>query len=71
MHVSTVVEVAEFLGNGTLLHATADDVDLVALVEQARNVSVGDKVELYAAPDELHFFAAESGEVLASGRNGS
>lgn len=65
MHVSTTVEVAEFLGNGTLLHATADGVDLVALVEQARHVSVGDQIELYAAPGDLHFFASESGEVLA------
>jgi multiple sugar transport system ATP-binding protein len=71
MHVSTVVEVAEFLGNGTLLHATADDVDLVALVEQAKHVSVGDRVALYASPDDLHFFAAESGEVLVSGSSGS
>jgi multiple sugar transport system ATP-binding protein len=71
MHVSTVVEVAEFLGNGTLLHATADDVDLVALIDQAEHVSVGDKVALYAAPEHLHFFAAESGEVLANGGNGS
>jgi multiple sugar transport system ATP-binding protein len=69
MHVSTVVEVAEFLGNGTLLHATADGVDLVALVEQAKQVAVGDQVTLYAAPADLHFFAVETGEVLA-GKDG-
>ena len=71
MHVSTVVEVAEFLGNGTLLHATADEVDLVALVEQAQHVSVGDQVTLYAAPGDLHFFTTESGDLIAAGGNGS
>ena len=72
MHVSTVVEVAEFLGNGTLLHATADGVDLVALIEQAKQVSVSDQIQLYASPDNLLFFAAtESGEVIAAGSNGS
>ncbi len=70
LHLSTVVEVAEFLGNGTLLHATAGGVDLVALIEQARHVSVGDQITLHAAPTDLHFFAAESGEVLAKGRSG-
>ena len=72
MHVSTVVEVAEFLGNGTLLHATADGVDLVALIEQTKHVSVSDKIQLYAPPDDLRFFAAtESGEVIVAGNNGS
>jgi multiple sugar transport system ATP-binding protein len=71
MHVSTVVEVAEFLGNGTLLHATADEVDLVALVEQAQHVSVGDQVTLYAAPGDLNFFTTESGDLIAAGGNGS
>ncbi|MDE3134849.1 MAG: TOBE domain-containing protein, partial [Acidobacteriota bacterium] len=71
MHVTTVVEVAEFLGNGTLLHATADEVDLVALVEQAQHVSVGDQVTLYAPPGDLHFFTTESGAVIAAAGNGS
>jgi multiple sugar transport system ATP-binding protein len=71
MHVSTTVEVAEFLGNGSLLHATADGVDLVAVVEQARDVSVGDQVALYAQPSDLHFFATDSGDVLATDGNGS
>jgi ABC-type sugar transport system ATPase subunit len=71
MHVSTVVEVAEFLGNGSLLHATADGVDLVAVVEQAKHISVGDHVSLYASPADLHFFATESGAVIPTGSNGS
>ncbi len=71
MHVSTDVEVVEFLGNGTLLHATADGVDLVALVDDAKHVSVGDLVTLYASPSALYFFAIESGEVIATGGNGS
>jgi multiple sugar transport system ATP-binding protein len=71
MHVSTVVDVAEFLGNGDLLHANADGVDLVALVDDAKHVSVGDRVTLYASPADLRFFATESGEVIATGSNGS
>jgi multiple sugar transport system ATP-binding protein len=71
MHVSTTVEVAEFLGNGSLLHATADGVDLVAVIEQAKHVSVGDQVSLYSPPGDLHFFAVDSGEVLATDGNGS
>jgi len=72
MHVSTVVEVAEFLGNGDLLHATADGVDLVALVDDAKHVSVGDQVTLHASPGTLYFFATgEAGEVIATGSNGA
>jgi ABC-type sugar transport system ATPase subunit len=69
--LSIVVEVVEFLGNGTLLHATADGVDLVALVDDAKHVSVGDNITLYASPGALHFFTAESGDVIATGSNGS
>jgi multiple sugar transport system ATP-binding protein len=71
MHVSTVVDVAEFLGNGDLLYATADGVDLVALVDDAKRVSVGDHVTLHASPGALYFFTTESGEVIATGGNGS
>jgi multiple sugar transport system ATP-binding protein len=71
MHISTVVEVAEFLGNGTLLHTTADGIDLVALVEQTKHISVSDQITLYAPPDDLRFFAStESGEVITAGSNG-
>ena len=70
MHLSIAVEVVEFLGNGTLIHATADGVDLVALVDDAKHVKVGDQITLYASPGALFFFAPESGETLVTGSNG-
>jgi multiple sugar transport system ATP-binding protein len=54
-------DVVEYLGNEELLHLNAADRDLVAIVNSAHRVRIGDIVDLTLPLDKLHLFDAESG----------
>jgi multiple sugar transport system ATP-binding protein len=58
------IDVVEFLGNGTLIHAAAGRRDLVATIDTAKAVSAGEAVVLSAEPAALHLFDPHSGIAL-------
>jgi multiple sugar transport system ATP-binding protein len=62
------VDVVEFLGNDDMLHATAADQDIVALVSTQYALNVGDRVTLGVHIDRIHLFDPESGISLTSAR---
>jgi multiple sugar transport system ATP-binding protein len=61
-------DVVEYLGNEELLHVTAADKDIVAIVGSEHRVKPGDVVNLNLALSKLHLFDAESGLSLTSER---
>jgi multiple sugar transport system ATP-binding protein len=64
LHIDAMVDVVEFLGNGTLIHAAAADRDLVATVGARERLDVGDQVMLSAEPPMLHLFDPQTGAAL-------
>ncbi|MEO5940567.1 MAG: sugar ABC transporter ATP-binding protein, partial [Candidatus Limnocylindrales bacterium] len=58
----------EYLGNEELLHVTALDKDVVAIVDSDNRVKPGDILELVLPYSKLHLFDAESGLSLTSDR---
>jgi multiple sugar transport system ATP-binding protein len=58
------VDVVEFLGNGTLIHAGVADRDIVAMIDAREPPRIGDQVVLAADPPQLHLFDAETGVAL-------
>ncbi|MEO5940754.1 MAG: sn-glycerol-3-phosphate ABC transporter ATP-binding protein UgpC [Candidatus Limnocylindrales bacterium] len=61
-------DVVEYLGNEELLHVTALDKDVVAIVDSDNRVKPGDILELVLPYSKLHLFDAESGLSLTSDR---
>jgi multiple sugar transport system ATP-binding protein len=61
-------DVVEYLGNEELLHVTAADKDIVAIVGSEHRVKPGDILTLALPMDKLHLFDAESGASLVSER---
>jgi multiple sugar transport system ATP-binding protein len=61
-------DVVEYLGNEELLHVTAANQDIVAIVDSSHRVKPGDILTLVLPMDKLHLFDAESGLSLASER---
>ena len=59
--ISARVDVVEFLGNGTSIHARAGEEDLLATIDASRPPAVGDAVVLSAPPPHIHLFDPESG----------
>jgi multiple sugar transport system ATP-binding protein len=55
------VDVIEFLGNDEHIHASSDDIDLVAILNAHSGVARGDLITLSAPFDTLHFFDPTSG----------
>src|SRR5450756_1895647 len=53
-------DVVEYLGNEELLHVILAGVDIVAVVDSARNVHPGDVVTLHVPLDKIHLFDATS-----------
>jgi multiple sugar transport system ATP-binding protein len=53
-------DVVEYLGNEELLHVIVAGVDIVAVVDSARNVHPGDSVTLHVPLDKIHLFDAKS-----------
>ncbi len=58
-------DVVEYLGNEELLHVTAADRDVVAIVASAHQVKTGDIVNLTVPLNKLHLFDGETGLTLA------
>jgi multiple sugar transport system ATP-binding protein len=58
-------DVVEYLGNEELLHISAADQDIVAIVGSEHRVKPGDVVNLVLPLEKLHLFDGESGLTLA------
>jgi multiple sugar transport system ATP-binding protein len=61
-------DVVEYLGNEELLHVSAADKDIVAIVGSDHKVKPGDILNLILPLSKLHLFDAESGISLTSER---
>ena len=61
-------DVVEYLGNEELLHVTAAEQDVVAIVDSEHRVKPGDVIKLNLPLSKLHLFDAESGATLAPER---
>ena len=61
-------DVVEYLGNEELLHVTAANQDIVAIVGSEHRVKPGDILTLALPMEKLHLFDAESGLSLVSQR---
>jgi len=61
-------DVVEYLGNEELLHVTAANQDIVAIVGSEHRVKPGDILTLALPMEKLHLFDAESGLSLVSER---
>ena len=57
-------DVVEYLGNEELLHVSAADQDIVAIVDSDHRVRPGDIVELMIPLEKLHLFDTETGETI-------
>ncbi|HEV7677021.1 MAG TPA: sn-glycerol-3-phosphate ABC transporter ATP-binding protein UgpC [Candidatus Dormibacteraeota bacterium] len=60
------VDVVEFLGNDNMLHVTAADHDVVALVSTRHRLAVGDRIRLGVPMERLHLFDPQTGERLTT-----
>jgi len=60
----TRADVVEYLGNEELLHVSAADQDIVAIVDSDNRVRPGDIVDLVIPLDKLHLFDPETGETI-------
>ena len=61
-------DVVEYLGNEELLHIMVAGVDIVAVVDSARNVCPGDVVTLHISLDKIHVFDATTEASLLRSR---
>jgi multiple sugar transport system ATP-binding protein len=59
-------DVVEFLGNEELLHVTAEDRRLLALVDASMRVKPGDVLDLHVPLQHLHVFDAEGRSLTAA-----
>jgi multiple sugar transport system ATP-binding protein len=67
-HFQARADVVEYLGNEELLHVSAADKDIVAIVGSDHRVKPGDVLQLILPLSKLHLFDAESGASLTSER---
>jgi multiple sugar transport system ATP-binding protein len=61
-------DVVEYLGHEELLHVSAADQDIVAIVDSEHRVRPGDVIKLNLPLSKLHLFDAETGEALTTDR---
>jgi multiple sugar transport system ATP-binding protein len=61
-------DVVEYLGNEELLHVSAADQDIVAIVSSEHRVRPGDIITLTLPESKLHLFDGETGAALAADR---
>ena len=61
-------DVVEYLGNEELLHVSAAERDIVAIVDSSHRVRPGDIVHLIIPLEKIHLFDAETGASLAADR---
>jgi multiple sugar transport system ATP-binding protein len=57
-------DVVEYLGNEELLHVSAAEQDIVAIVDSDNRVRPGDIVDLKIPLEKVHLFDPESGETI-------
>jgi multiple sugar transport system ATP-binding protein len=57
-------DVVEYLGNEELLHVSAADQDVVAIVDSDNRVRPGDIVDLVIPLEKVHVFDGETGETI-------
>jgi len=67
MKIPARVDVVEYLGNEELIHAQAEDHEIVALIPSERKVKPGEQVELGVPLDKLHVFDPETEQSLIKG----
>ncbi|HSK52556.1 MAG TPA: sn-glycerol-3-phosphate ABC transporter ATP-binding protein UgpC [Clostridia bacterium] len=61
-------DVVEYLGHEELLHVSAADQDVVAIVDSEHRVRPGDVLKLTLPLSKLHLFDSETGEALTTDR---
>ena len=61
-------DVVEYLGHEELLHVSAANQDIVAIVDSEHRVRPGDVIKLTLPLDKLHLFDGETGEALTTDR---
>jgi multiple sugar transport system ATP-binding protein len=61
-------DVVEYLGHEELLHVSAADQDIVAIVDSEHRVRPGDVIKLTLPLSKLHLFDDETGEALTTDR---
>jgi multiple sugar transport system ATP-binding protein len=61
-------DVVEYLGHEELLHVSAANQDIVAIVDSEHRVRPGDVIKLALPLSKLHLFDAETGEALTTDR---
>jgi multiple sugar transport system ATP-binding protein len=61
-------DVVEYLGHEELLHVSAADQDVVAIVDSEHRIRPGDVIQLSIPLNKVHLFDAESGEALTTDR---
>ena len=59
-------DVVEYLGAQELLHISAADKDIVAIIDAGHRVKPGDNLNLWVPLDKVHMFDAESGLSLTA-----
>ena len=59
-------DVVEYLGHEELLHVSAAEQDIVAIVDSENHVRSGDIIKLSLPLDKLHLFDAENGAALTT-----
>ena len=62
-------EVVEYLGNEELLHVSAANQDVVAIVSSEHRVRPGDVLKLTLPLSKLHLFDSETGEALTTDKS--
>ena len=63
--VSLAVELVEPIGNESFIHITTGINNLIARVHPQTQLEIGQKVDLVFDMSKVHFFNAESGNVIA------
>ena len=62
-------DVVEYLGHEELLHVSAANQDIVAIVDSEHRVRPGDVIKLNLPLSKLHLFDGDTGEALTTDRN--
>jgi multiple sugar transport system ATP-binding protein len=66
MRFPAVVDVVEYMGNEELVHARAEENDIVAILPSDRKVKPGDNIELAVPRDRLFVFDPDTEKALVS-----
>jgi multiple sugar transport system ATP-binding protein len=60
VRIPAKVDVVEYLGREELVHAQAENIEIVALLSSGRTLQPGEQVELAAPVEKLHLFDPET-----------